>query len=196
MKTRVDSGFGHRIAAIASVLFLAGCGGGNGAGDAVSYQTALFGNPTNQPTERPVGPQRDYNCPSVDILEGTAAYRVGGASSSDVSHQASIVDVARECAYSGSQFSVKIGVQGRMVIGGKGRPGTLSAPLRITIKRGETVVASRIARVAVSVPAGAGGASFAHVEEGFVLPISAEDPADEYEIVVGFDSGSAAGRRR
>jgi hypothetical protein len=186
----------RRVAAAGAVVFLAGCGG-NGAGDPVSFQTALFGNPTNQPTERPVGPpEREYNCPAVDILEGTAAYRVGRGGGSDVSHQASIIDVARECVYSGSQFSLKVGVQGRMVIGTAGRAGSYTAPLRVVVKRGDKVVTSRLARISVSVPE-VGGASFAHVEEGIVLPIGASDPADEYEVLVGFDTGgSGAARRR
>ena len=177
-------------------LALGGCVSSNGPGDPTSYSQALFGNPTGQQPEKPLGPQRDLNCPSVDVLEGTAAHRVGGAT---VSYQASLLDVARECNFGGSQFTMRVGVQGRVVLGASGKPGTFSVPVRIAVKRGDKVVTSRLSRISVSVPAGQGGASFAHVEEGISLPVGAEDPSDEYDVLVGFDGGASAastGRRR
>jgi len=172
-------------------------GGGGSLSD--SLRVAVFGNPENRPTEFPTGPQREYTCPSVEIMEGAAAYRTGGAGG--VAHQASLSDVARECVVSGTQVSMKIGVQGRMLLGASGKPGTYTVPVRIAIKRGDTVVVSRAARVAVSIPANEAGANFTHIEENLILPISERDVADEYDVFVGFDaSGGAAdprkGRRR
>lgn len=179
-----------------SALMLVGCNSTSSDSGHTSYGVALFGNPTNQPTAQPTGPQVEYTCPGVSVLEGTAAYRVAKPGSSDVAHQASLNDVARECTYSGSQFSLKVGVEGRMLIGTVGRPGTYSVPIRIAVKRGEKVVTSRISRVSVTIPSGQTSTGFAHVEEGIVLPIGAEDPGDEYEVIVGFDpAGGRAGRR-
>jgi hypothetical protein len=178
-------------------------GGGSGGGSAGSLgdslRIAVLGNPQNNPTEFPTGPQREYTCPSVDIMDGAAAHRIGSASG--VTHQASLTDVARECVISGNQVAMKIGVEGRMLLGANGKPGTYSVPVRIAIKRGDTVVVSRASRVSVTVPAGEASATFTHVEENLVMPVSDRDISDEYDVFVGFDaSGGAAdprkGRRR
>lgn len=174
-------------------------GGARSGGTADSFRLAVFGNPENHPPELPAGPQREYTCPSVDIMEGAAAYRVGGAGG--VAHQASIIDVARECAISGTQMSMKIGVQGRMLLGATGKAGSYTVPVRVAVKRGDTVVTSRVARVQVAITGGETGASFTHIEENIVLPISQRDPADEYDVFIGFDAGGGAadprkGRRR
>lgn len=177
-------------------LGLAGCGGGSG-GDGGSVSTAIFGNPTNQPTAQPVGPQEDDpTCPSVEVLEGTASLRVGRAGSGDVAHQASLNDVARECLFQPGSVSLKVGVQGRVLIGTAGRPGTYTVPVRVVVKRGESVVVSRIARISVSIPAGEASVPFAHVEEGIsVSRTPGRDPADEFSVLVGLDSGGG-GRSR
>ena len=181
----------------AASLGLAGCGGGAG-GDGGTVQAAVFGNPTNQPTAMPQDLADEPGCPSVEVLAGTASYRVGGGGASDVAHQASLNDVARECTFQGGRMSLKVGVQGRMLIGAAGKPGSYPVPVRIVVKRGDSVVVSRLARVSVSVPPGQGSVPFAHVEEGIALPVSSSiDPADEYTVLVGFDSGGgSAGRRR
>ena len=181
-----------RFMACAAALALSGCGGG-GETPQTSVGTAIFGNPQNIPTAQPVGPQPDYSCPTIDVNEGAAAYRVGGA---EVSWQASIIDVARECQFGAGQFVMRIGVEGRFLLGPGGRGGTFSAPLRITVKRGDKVVAQRAARVSASISPGTGSVGFAHVEEGIGLPLSG-DPGEEYEVFVGFEAAGAgrAGRR-
>ncbi len=42
-------------------------------------------------------PSADIDCPEIDIAEGGAAYRVGGAESASVRYQFNIGDTAREC---------------------------------------------------------------------------------------------------
>ena len=201
---------GTRTAAVrgATVIVLAGALTGcigtmgessGGGGLSESLRTAVFGNPENRPTEFPTGPQREYTCPSVDIMEGAAAYRI--ASGTGVAHQASLTDVARECVVTGNQVRMKIGVQGRMLLGANGKPGTYTVPVRIAIKRGNTVVVSRASRVAVTVPANEAGTTFTHVEENLMMPVSERDISDEYDVFVGFDAqGGGAdprkGRRR
>lgn len=171
---------------------LAGCGGGSSDNGSVS--AAIFGNPTNQPTAEPVGPQDDPTCPSVEVLDGTASLRVGRAGSSDVAHQASLTDVARECLFQPGSVSLKVGVQGRMLIGTAGRPGSYTVPVRVVVKRGDSVVVSRIARISVAIPAGETSAPFAHVEEGItVARTTGMDPADEFSVLVGLDAGGGGG---
>lgn len=197
--------FGRRAALVAGLLapVLAGCGGVGTFGESGGSELgrlALFGNPQNLPAERPPEPEDVPNCPAVGVIEGAAAWRVGRANNpSEVAHQASLTDVARECRFSPGQLSLKVGVEGRMIIGAIGKPGTYAVPVKVQVKRADQVVATRTARVSVTVPAGQGSVAFAHVEDNIVVPVTKDrDPADEYDIYVGFEPGAApaSSRRR
>lgn len=132
---------------------------------------------------------REVNCPKVQVLEGTAAMRIGSASGSatEVAYQASLGNTARECAVQGTNISIKVGVEGRLLIGALGKPGSYTVPLRIVVKREKEVLYSKLVRLSVTVPAGDTQATFTHVEEGIVLPLTENDPAEEYDLLVGFD---------
>lgn len=182
-----------RVAALAIPLALAGCmGGGSEGASQSSVGTAIFGNPQNIPPAQPVGPEPDYSCPTVDVIDGAAAYRTGGA---QVAWQASINDVARECRFGTGQFVLRVGVEGRFLIGQAGRGGSFSAPLSITVKRGDKVVTQRATRVSASVSPSVGSVGFSHVEE-LSLPMTS-DPGEDYEVSIGFSQGGSgrAGRR-
>ncbi len=76
----------------------------------------------------------ELQCPPVEIDEGGAAARVGGPDNATVRYQFAISQTARECApVSANQFTLKVGVSGRLLIGPAGKPGTYSAPLRVTV---------------------------------------------------------------
>jgi hypothetical protein len=196
------------VAALAGAL--AGCGGGipglsgdptpgpagGGGGNPLS-NLLLYGGTTVPPAQAP-REERQYTCPAIDVLEGTAAYRQGRAdgSASAVTFQASLGRFARECAFSGSQVSIRVGVEGRLLIGAQGRPGTFSVPVRVVVKRRQEIVTQRFARVQVTVPASDTQADFTHVEENIVLPISQFDPGDEFDIYVGFDPTGQQARRQ
>lgn len=180
---------------------LAGCqssGEQAASGQPNSWRLAFFGNPTAIPPEKSIeSTERELNCPSVGVIEGGAAYRSGGRQgASEVAHQASLIETARECRFNGKSMSLKVGIQGRMLIGSAGRPGTFTVPVRVAVKRGDTVVASRFGRASVTVPPNDTSASFVHIEDNIVLPISDQDPAEEYDLFVGFDDGGGPGDPR
>ncbi len=200
----VESLMVRSFAAIA-VLALAGCGGigtlgESASGGADNVRMAIFGNPQAIPAEKLPEDQPDLNCPAVAIMEGGASHRIGRPGSNEVSHQASLVDVARECRFGPGQFTLKVGIQGRMLIGSLGKAGTFAVPVRIAVKRGDTVVATRVARVSATIPSGDTSVAFVHIEDNIAVPLGSGDPADDYDVYVGFDSGGAAdprkGRRR
>jgi hypothetical protein len=151
----------------------------------------LYSGPTVPPSQAPNFNQDkdEYGCPALDILENRAAYRGGTAQqqASGVGFQASIANVARECSVDGRQIRVRVGVEGRVLLGQNGRPGTYSVPVRVVVKRRADVVTQRFTRLNVTIPANDTQAEFAYIEEGLVLPITENDPADEYDIYVGLD---------
>ena len=133
----------------------------------------------------------DLDCPSIDIADGGATLRVGGADNSSVRYQFDITDVARECDPQGGQFALKIGVAGRLLIGPAGSPGAYSSTLHVTVKReadGKPVFAKTL-NVAVNT-SGAAQAPFRIVTEPVLLPLTRAHLDDDYSIEIGLGGGS------
>lgn len=187
-------------------LGLAGCGSSGSSSQPGTFET--IGNIVMfQSTRPPVAPQRTqgevaaqreednrFSCPEVIITDGGAALRAqSGPDSSSLRHQISILNVARECTAQGQSgaFSLKVGVEGRVLLGPAGSPGAYYATMITEVKRGTTTVARRASRVGGSVGSGQGGASFAHVEEGIMVPAGRGD----VEIFVDLKPGGAAPTR-
>jgi hypothetical protein len=170
-----------------TVLFASGCGSesimGTGVGTGLSALTQQTG------TAPKALAQREVDCPKLDVLAGTAALRVASASEGavGVNYQVSMGQTARECRVESNRIIIKVGVEGRVLIGTNGKSGTYSVPLRIAVKREKEVVYSKLTRLSVTVPNGDTQAAFTHVEEGISLPLTENNPADEYDILVGFD---------
>jgi hypothetical protein len=185
--------------AFAGLLVLAGCGSTGSssgdpsvAGDGSGFATALlYGGRTF--SEPPPEAKREYSCPKVEILDGTVAYRGGEAGSArGVAYQASINDFARECSLpSLQQIRIKVGVQGRVILGENGRPGTYNVPVRVAVRRGSETVHSRLAPVSVTIPGTDTQAPFVAIDETIVLPVSTNDPGEEYTILIGLDPQGA-----
>jgi hypothetical protein len=136
----------------------------------------------------------ELQCPPVEIDEGGAAARVGGPENASVRYQFAIANTARECApVSTNQFSLKVGVSGRLLIGPAGKPGTYSAPLRVTVHDENTKkdAFTKVYKVEATVPDN-GDAPFNLVTEPIVLPMTRTELADDYTLTVGFDNGKAA----
>jgi hypothetical protein len=134
-------------------------------------------------------------CPAVTIAPGGAAINAysGGAAGGPetLRSQLSITNVARECTgRADGSIAVKVGVEGRALVGVAGAAGRFDAPLRFAIKRRDQVLASATRRAAVALTAGETQGSFAVVEEGLVVPAG----TDDFDIEVGLGGSGAAER--
>ena len=182
------------------VLLLGGCGStSNSAGTTEQKITTalLFGGQTTLP-EPPKVAAREVTCPATAILEGTAAYRVGDQAARGVSYQAAINDLARDCALEGQRFRVKVGVQGRVILGDAGKAGTYSIPVRVAVRRGNDTVYTKLIPVSVTIAANEAQSPVVVVDDAISLPVSAEDPGLEYKVFVGIDPQGqrGAGKKR
>jgi hypothetical protein len=168
--------------AAACLAAVAGCSstsGESGGGKLTNY--LLYGSATVPPSRAEA--LVEAPCPAVDVIEGGAAMRVGGT-------QISLGDLARECTVNQDKsLSVKVGVEGRVLLGPGGTGGRFTAPIRINIKVGDRVIASRSRIVAVAIPPGEAQGFFNIVETGFVVP---NQYAEYYEIEVGLAGGGRA----
>ncbi len=181
-------------------LGLAGCGSsGSSSGQPSAMQTfgnvVMFQSTTPPPADQLPKDEEDERlvCPEVIIADGGAAVRAqSGADSGSLRHQISILNVARECTPTGNGgFRLKVGVEGRVLLGPAGGAGTYGATLTTVVSRGTTQIARRSARIGASVTSGQGGADFSHVEDGIMVPAGRGD----VEIIVGLGGGAATPAR-
>ena len=81
-------------------------------------------------------PDDEFDCPGVDIREGASTLMVQGPGESQalsLRYQASFVRAARECIVKGKDVTIKVGVQGRIILGPAGGPGELKISLRYAL---------------------------------------------------------------
>lgn len=190
----------------AASLTLAGCGGGSifGGGSPSSGSsspsmtdrfTQLFSGKSTE-VGAPQSPQTDENdltCPSVSIRPGASTYAVGAggkpAVGNDLSFQATITRTARSCDLAGGQIAVKIGIQGRVIVGPAGAPTMVDVPLRVAVVQegvNPKTIATKVFQTNVqlgtetSVP-------FSLVGEDLVYPAPTGNAGDSYIFYIGFD---------
>ena len=105
-------------------------------------------------------------------------------------YQLSIARTARECAAAGQTMGMKVGIQGRVILGPAGSAGTVEVPLRLALVREgmePKTLWTKFYKVPVAMPPGQTNVPFTYVEENlsFVVPSAAELSA--YVVYVGFD---------
>jgi hypothetical protein len=164
------------------------------AGTNVAPGTRVAGGAVVQPGPTgvvPVAPEDAY-CPRIGVVEGGSALRSGDGSA--VRSQVTLGQLAREClGQSDGSTLVKVGVQGRALLGVGGSAGRFDVPVRVVVRQGDRIIANRVRRTAVQIPPGDTQGSFAIVEDGIVVPASA---AQDFEIEVGLGGATEAGARR
>lgn len=152
-----------------------------------------FGKPPGPPPkESPSG------CPTIGILPGTESQRVmanAAAGNQGVRYQFSLANVGRECTISGNRVSVKVGADGRVLLGPAGSAGRFDVPIRVVVysEAQQKTVESKLFRVSASIGAGQSATPFSFVSDSLVVPIAGGSTAADYSIKVGFDSGKGGG---
>jgi hypothetical protein len=137
----------------------------------------------------------DNDCPTIDIRGGTGTLAVatkpqGAAGATDLRYQATIMELARQCALSAGIIRVRVGVQGRVVVGPAGAPSQIEVPLRYAVVREgvepKTII-TKLRRVPVSLPSGSLNTVFTDIEEDMSFPMPPYDELQAYIVYVGFD---------
>jgi hypothetical protein len=140
----------------------------------------------------------DFNCPGIDYRQGAATYNITDSKSTEnaalnVKYLASFVKTARECDVHGDNVTIRVGVQGRVVVGPAGSPGTVTIPLRYAlVKEGlePMVVWTKFFSFNVSIPSTNLNVPFTHIEEEMTVPIPKADELAAYVVYIGFDPDS------
>ncbi|MFN3350702.1 hypothetical protein [Pseudorhodoplanes sp.] len=140
----------------------------------------------------------------MDVRRGAGTITINtntrDPSAMQLRYQISVGQMARECASAAGNLNIKVGMQGRIVLGPAGGPGTIEVPVRYAlVEEGPQpkTLYSKLYRVPVSIAEGQPSVSFTHIEEEMSVPMPTPAAFDRYVIYVGFDPlGSAQERQQ
>jgi hypothetical protein len=146
------------------------------------------------------GAQPDINCPPVDIRRGASTLTIGPTgekTAMTLKYQGEFVREARECSVVNGAMVMKIGVEGRVIVGPGGGPGQVDVPLRLAVvyetpSGGTRAVQTKFFVIPVVIGPNQGGATFSHIEEAVTFPLPAPtSQLDDYIVYIGFDPNTA-----
>ena len=179
------------IALVVGGLALAGC--------TTAQVTGAKTNPDGSISANKVA-NTDIDCPAMMVRSGASTWQVpAGSPSTALRYQGSLGQLARECAVLGDAMTIKVGVEGRVLVGPKGGAGSVAVPLRIAlVQEGPQPkpVWTKFYSVPVNVPQGQTQVTFTHVEDDLSFAIPASKDLSSYIIYVGYDPQGAASRAK
>ena len=161
----------------------------------------FFSGATQKEPQPVTNAQPNVECPLLDIRQGASTLTFpppppdGSNEAMALKYQGMFVRAARDCAVVNGQMVMRVGVQGRIIVGPAGGAGQIDVPLRIAVVSApitapKTVI-TRLIRIPVMIGANDANVDFTHIEEGlsFPMPSSSSDP---YLVYIGFDPYGAA----
>lgn len=149
--------------------------------------------------------QPDVDCPLIDIRQGASTLSIpppppdGGNEAMTLRYQGSFVRAARECAVVGGQMVMKVGVEGRIVVGPAGGPGQVDVPLRVAVVDAPATGSKTIVTRLIHIPVAVGNddfTTFTHIEEGLAFPLPSSAELEQYIVYIGFDPIGAAAQEQ
>ena len=155
------------------------------------------------PGNTPNNAQTDIECPGIEVRAGasTLAINTPGADATPMNtrYQVTIAQTARECAALGGVVTMRVGVQGRVLLGPAGGPGQVDVPLRLAVVQEgpePKPIVSKFARLTVAIPSGQTAVPFVHVEQDLTFPLPRGNLIGAYVVYVGFDPAPAKPERK
>ncbi|HYC18237.1 MAG TPA: hypothetical protein VEC94_13600 [Pseudolabrys sp.] len=119
----------------------------------------------------------------------------GEPAAMDLRYQATILRTARECQVNAGIMTMKVGIEGRVITGPAGGPGTINVPLRIAVVQEgiqPKTITSKFARLDVVVASAVDRVAFTHIDPEISFPLPQPIAIlDSYVVYVGFDPAGA-----
>lgn len=148
--------------------------------------------PTAAEKQAAIANMADSICPPVDVRTGASTLTVppGGSDAFSLRYQGSLGELARECNVSNGIMRIKVGIEGRVLVGPAGGPGQLDVPLRYAVvKEGPEpkTVLSKFSKIQVAIPAGQPNVLFTHIDNDIAFPMPPGLEIETYVVYVGFD---------
>lgn len=194
--TRVELDGWRCIFCIASVagLALAGCSAGGGLSSFSERFNQAATSGTVAQSSQPAQDSTVRFCPPVDVRPGASSLAfnaAGGEGAMALRYQATLGQTARECQNAGGNLNMKVGVQGRIILGPAGGPGTIEVPLRLAlVQEGPSPKThwTKLYRIPVTISEGVPNVVFTQVEEDITVPMPTGVELESYVVYVGFDA--------
>jgi hypothetical protein len=187
---------GYRVPAAVVVLgaALAGCSSSMFTTPA-STLTSFFASASTTATgTNAAGVAADFECPSVGIRAGASTLSVKAnpseESAMNLRYQVGIGETARECKLNGQTLTMRVGIQGRIILGPAGEAGQIELPLRLAVVHEgpePKTIFTKLNRVPVTIPPGDGNIQFTTIEEDLSFPMPRAGVIDENIVYIGFD---------
>ena len=161
----------------------------------------FFSGATQKEPQPVTNAQPNVQCPFLDIRQGASTLTFpppppdGSNEAMSLKYQGMFVRAARDCAVVNGQMVMRVGVQGRIIVGPAGGAGHIEVPLRIAVVSApitapKTVI-TRLIRIPVTIGANDANVDFTHIEEGLSFPMDSSS-SDPYVAYIGFDPFGAA----
>lgn len=171
-------------------LAIAGCGSTQLAGSKTNPDGSISANKVAN---------TDIDCPAMMVRSGASTLQVpAGANNTNLRYQGSLGQLARECAVLGDTMTIKVGVEGRVLVGPKGGAGSITVPMGMAlVQEGPQPkpIWKKFFSVPVNVPQGQTQVAFTHVEDDLTFAIPASKDLSNYVIYVGYDAQGGAGAK-
>src|SRR5215831_21398388 len=193
-------GRGRAVVVLMGAVALSGCSGASSIVDSAPSLGSRFANlfssarpGVTQPAS-PTPSAPEVECPGVDIRTGASTMEVAAKSAQptagDLRYQLSFGQTARECLVQAGTMTIKVGVQGRIVLGPLGGPGQVDVPVRYAVVREgpePRTIVTKFKRIPVVVPPEQMHVQFVDIEEGLTFPMPSSGDLEAYVVYVGFD---------
>ena len=182
----------------AAVALLMGVPASDGSAQSITDKLGnwLFGS-SPPPESGSANTPAEVDCPGVDVRQGASTLSITepGAEAGPMTtrYQVTIGQTARECAALGGVMTMKVGVQGRVLLGPAGGPGQIDVPLRMAVVQegpNPKTIVSKFYKLAVAIPPGQTSVPYVHIEQDLTFPMPRGADFDAYIVYVGFDPAS------
>jgi hypothetical protein len=133
------------------------------------------------------------DCPTADIRTGAGTLAVAAKSdqptANDLRYQLTFTELARQCFIDGPNLRMRVGVQGRAIVGPAGAPAQVPIPVRYAVVREGVepkTIATKFRRHTIAITDG-GSATFTDIEDDLTFPMPSVAELQTYVVYVGFD---------
>jgi hypothetical protein len=144
--------------------------------------------------------QDELPCPEVTVRPGASTLQIGKGSPGEVSamdlrYQGTLVKFSRECRFAPTLVTMKLGIEGRVIVGPAGGPGQIEVPVRFAVVQegaNPKTVLSKLARIPVTI-GGDPTVEFTQIDSDVAFPMPRPQSAlEQYVVYVGFDPTALA----
>lgn len=149
------------------------------------------------------GATPDVECPYIEIRQGASTLTINGAGDNaamSLKYQGTFARAARQCSVAGGQMTMKVGVEGRIILGPAGGPGQVDVPLRIAVvdqsPAGMKPIVTKLIHIPVAIQSASDTPTFAHVEDDLTFPMPSAAALEHYIVYIGFDPLAAQNQEK